>query len=147
MQRSPPGDVWHQPAAPPQGFTILIAERNDHFRETIRRVLASYEQCTVVGEATTFSQALVEIRAHMPDLVLVDLNLVPKGAFKALRRMAGQFPDIKIAVLLPDYTPEYRSAARTHGALYCVGKDHLEEHLAWVIFDAKEKSTTGARSI
>jgi hypothetical protein len=39
----------------------------------------------------------------------------------------------KVAVLLSDYTPEYRAAAHARGAFACIDKQHLEEHLAWAI--------------
>lgn len=112
---------------------ILIAERNRYFRETIRRVVERYEQCTVVGEASALPQAIAMISECHPDLVLLDPNLSDKGRFSALRRLLTLFPSLKVAVLLSDYTSEYRSAVHAHGGSFSVAKDHLEEHLAWII--------------
>lgn len=112
---------------------IVIVERNSLFRETIRRVLERYNECTIVGEASDLAQATASIRQHQPDLVLLDLSLAPRGGFAALRRLTNQFPTTRFAALLSEYTPEYRSAVHAHGGFYCIAKDHLEEHLAWII--------------
>jgi len=116
---------------------VFIAEANSHFGETIRRVLANHHDCSVVGEAATLPEATHQLAIASPDLVLLDLNLLPTGGLKVLRQVVRLVPNAKIAVLLSDYTPEYRAAARVHGASYCIGKDHLEEHLAWIIADAR----------
>lgn len=116
---------------------IFIAEANLHFGETIRQVLAAHRDCSIVGEAATLQEATLQLATASPDLVLLDLNLLPTGGLKVLRQVARHLPNAKIAVLLSDYTPEYRAAARVHGASYCISKDHLEEHLAWIIADAR----------
>ena len=127
----------NQTTAEARAVRVFIAEANSHFGETIRQVLANHRDCAIVGEAATLQEATLGLATASPDLVLLDLNLLPTGGLKVLRQLARHLPHARIAVLLSDYTPEYRAAARVHGAFYCIGKDHLEEHLAWIIADAR----------
>lgn len=112
---------------------IVIAEKNPLFRETIRRVLERHSGCTIVAEVSSLAETAASISEHQPALVLLDLSLAPRGGFAALRRLSLQFPQTRFAALLSEYTPEYRSAVHAHGGFYCIAKDHLEEHLAWII--------------
>ena len=116
---------------------VLVADRNAHYRETIRRVLDRYANCSVVAEACTLTEAATRATERSPDLVLLDFDLVAHEKVARLRKLAQTFPDLRVVVLLDEDSPDYRRAVQDRWGYLCVAKDRVEEHLAWIIADIK----------
>jgi len=128
------------PAALARGdstIRVLLADRNAHYRETLRRVLERYPECTVVGEATALTEAVAIARANSPDLVLLDFDVVAREKVGLVRKIEEEFPHVQVVVLLSDYSRDYREAVQVRWGYLCVAKDRVEEHLAWIISDVK----------
>jgi DNA-binding NarL/FixJ family response regulator len=77
--------------------TVLIVDDHPSFRTSARRVLedAGYE---VIAEAPDGASALAAIRAHRPDVVLLDIQLPDIDGFDVAARVTGQ-DDAPIVVL------------------------------------------------
>ena len=116
---------------------VLVADRNAHYRDTIRRVLDRYGGCEVAGEASTFSEAVAVAAQRTPDLVLLDFDLVAREKVGRVRKVANRFPDLRVVILLSDYSQDYREAVQVRWGYLCVAKDRVEEHLAWIIGEVK----------
>ena len=112
---------------------VLVADKNAHFRETVRRVLARIGRCAVCGEAATIAEVIQGVTTSSVDLLLLDIDMVTQDRLAELNRLAKRLPEVKVAVLLSDDTPEYRAAVRRHGDHFCVAKDSLEEQLPPVL--------------
>ncbi len=112
---------------------VLVADKNAHFRETVRRVLARIGRCAVCGEAATIAEVIQGVTTSPVDLLLLDIDMVTQDRLAELNRLAKRLPHVKVAVLLSDDTPEYRAAVRRHGDHFCVAKDSLEEQLPPVL--------------
>jgi CheY-like chemotaxis protein len=65
--------------------TVLVVEDNEDNRALVVKVLTrhGYE----VVEAVSGEQALAQVRARPPDLILMDLNLAGMSGFEATRRL------------------------------------------------------------
>lgn len=118
-----------------QPLRLLIVEPHGPLREALKRLLELYRGCSVVGEAKDREDTLAQVAALRPDLVIFDLTLA--GGLATLGDLVGRFPQVKVAVLLSDYTREYQAAALARGAFACIDKQHLEEHLAWTIAEGR----------
>ncbi len=116
---------------------VLVADRNAHYRETIRRVLDRYGNCAVVAEACTLTEAATRAMEGSPDLVLLDYGLVAHERVARLRKLAQAFPELRVVVLLDEDSPDYRRAVQDRWGYLCVAKDRVEEHLAWIIADIR----------
>jgi DNA-binding NarL/FixJ family response regulator len=116
-----------------QRIHVLVADKTAHFRETVRRVLARLGRCVVSGEAATVPEVIAKVSASHIDLVLLDIDMVTSDRLADLKRLAKRLPDLKVAVLLSDDTPEYREAVQLHGAHFSVAKDSLEDQLPHVL--------------
>ncbi len=116
---------------------VLIADKNAHYRETLRQVLNRYGKCEVVGEASTFSEAAALATEKSPDLVLLDFDIVAREKVGRVRKVADRFPDLRVVVLLSDYSADYREAVQVRWGYLCVAKDQVEEHLAWILGEVK----------
>ncbi len=126
-----------RPGGGDDGIRILVADRSAHYRETIRRVLDGYDNCTIVGEASNLAEAVVLATEAHPDLVLLDFDLVANEKVARVKKLAETFPDLRVVVLLTDYSPDYRQAVQVRWGYLCLAKDRVEEHLAWIIADIK----------
>lgn len=63
---------------------ILIVDDENLVREQIKHVLKSVSDIVLVGEAGSVSEALLAIRLHKPDLLLLDVELADGTGFDVL---------------------------------------------------------------
>ena len=117
---------------------VLVADKNAHFRETIRRVLTRLGRCVVSGEASTIAEVVSQVPGSRIDLLLLDVDMVTQDRLAELKSLAEQLPDLKVAVLLSDDKPEYREAVRLHGGHYSVAKDGIEDQLPPVLNSVRQ---------
>ena len=68
---------------------ILIADRQEMFREALRRLLESETDFSVVGETDDGERLTALAASQKPDVLLMDLNLRKRPGIEALREMAG----------------------------------------------------------
>jgi DNA-binding NarL/FixJ family response regulator len=82
---------------------ILIADDHPVFRYGLRILLQEESQVKplfeVIGEATTGQEAIDQVIAHKPDVVLMDLNMPGLNGIEATRRILAIAPQTKILVL------------------------------------------------
>ena len=64
---------------------ILIADDHDSFRSGLRAVLGTADGLVVVGEAASGSEAVNQVAALHPDVVLMDLAMPGLGGIEAGR--------------------------------------------------------------
>ena len=121
---------------------VVLADDHDLVRTCIRALLSSHG-IDVVAEAEDGRALLREVRAHRPDLALVDVSMPLLDGIEATRRIAKLSPETRIVVLTmhPDDLLARRAcAAGAHG--YVV-KDETPEQLIDVI----ERVASGERCI
>ncbi|MEM7615566.1 MAG: response regulator transcription factor [Pseudomonadota bacterium] len=102
---------------------ILIADDHPLVVEGVRGVLETYETLSVVSTAANGEEALSAFDLHMPDVVLMDLNMPGMNGLAATEILLERHPDARILILSMHDTPEYISTALRHGARGYVLKD------------------------
>jgi DNA-binding NarL/FixJ family response regulator len=80
-------------------------------------------------EAATGEEALLRLRQHRPDLILLDLNLPGVGGLELLRRMRDEATDIRIVVLSMHAEPLYVRRAMELGASGYLSKNASADEL------------------
>jgi DNA-binding NarL/FixJ family response regulator len=68
--------------------TVLIVDDHPSFRATARMLLEC-DGWTVVGEAATGAEAIVQARALHPQLILLDVNLPDTDGFAVAAELCG----------------------------------------------------------
>ncbi len=72
-------------------FKTLIVDDEPLARMRMRRLLESYSDLvTIVGEASTGSEAVAQIRALHPDLVFLDIQMPDKNGFDVLKEIDSE---------------------------------------------------------
>ncbi len=78
-------------------FTILIADRNPHVRELLKRELASAGYRIHLAKT---AQEVVELafKAESPDLLIMDPDLPDNGTLAPLRRLKERIPTLPLVL-------------------------------------------------
>ena len=89
---------------------VLLADDHQILRDGIRRGLEAAGE-TVVGEADNGEEAVELVRSTTPDIVLMDLSMPVLDGVSATRRIAEEFPQVKVVVLTMHDDPQRTRAA------------------------------------
>ena len=80
-------------------ITVLIVDDHELSRLGNRLVLDSVDDITVVGEAATGEEAVAQVEALKPDIVLMDVRMPGMGGIEATRLITGASMDVRVVVL------------------------------------------------
>lgn len=107
---------------------IVVADDHPLFRGGVVLTLQEHGNFAVVAQATTADEAIAQVEAHMPDVVLLDISM-PGSGIAAAGEIARRFPAVAIVMLTASESDEDLLAALKAGArgyaLKGVGADEL----------------------
>lgn len=111
-------------------MTILIADDNQRFRQSVTRYLQSKipDHHTICEARDGGEAALLYERIH-PDWVLMDIAMEPVDGLAGSRAILSAHPEAKIIILTNYDDPDYRNAAKQAGTVAFILKDHLADLL------------------
>src|SRR6476661_1776129 len=98
--------------------SVVLAEDQPMVRAGFRALLDSRDDIEVVGEAATGAQALDQVRALDPDVVIMDIRMPEMDGLEATRRITSD-PDLRstrVLVLTTFELDEYVFGALDAGA-------------------------------
>jgi two-component system, NarL family, invasion response regulator UvrY len=108
-----------------QATTVMIVDDQLPFRMAARSVVGVTPGFEVVGEAKSGEEAVEQVEALHPDLILMDINMDGISGIEATRRIITDHPETRV-ILLSTYDAEDLPAdARTCGALGYVHKEQF----------------------
>lgn len=104
---------------------IRILLVDDHYvtRCGIRLMLSSASDIEVVGEAASVSQAMQELEACEPDVVLLDLSLPDGSGLDFLKHLRARYPKIQVLVMSMQAEHIYAVRSLKQGAAGFLSKD------------------------
>ena len=80
-------------------INILLVDDHELVRTGISRIIDDVRGMKVVGEAESGEEAVKWCRSHVPDVVLLDMNMPGIGGLDAMHRILRINEDIKIIML------------------------------------------------
>jgi DNA-binding NarL/FixJ family response regulator len=95
---------------------LLIVEDHAAVRAGIRALLEKAEDIEVVGEAIDGGQAVEMANQHLPDFILLDMELPVLRGDEVMRRTLSSHPEVRILVLSSYNDPEYIKGMLAGGA-------------------------------
>jgi DNA-binding LytR/AlgR family response regulator len=106
----------------------LIVDDEPIARRVLREVLETVPDVVIVGEAENGKQALQQIAALQPDLVLLDLQMPVVGGFEVVRKLAGgHLPVVVIITAFDQHAIEAFEAGAVDYLLKPVGEERLRQ--------------------
>ncbi|MBO6896790.1 MAG: response regulator transcription factor [Shimia sp.] len=127
---------------------VMIVDDHPMVAEGIESILESYDDIKVVGTLTNGREAVDQLPALHPDVVLMDLNMPEIGGLTATEMLLEMDPDLRVLILSMHDSPEYISTALSHGAMGYVLKDVPTEEIKTAIdavMSGKKYLCTGAK--
>jgi len=102
---------------------VLIVDDHPMVAEGIQSILESYDDILVVGTLGNGLDAVDQVGALAPDVILMDLNMPKLGGLSATEMVLERAPETRIVILSMHDNPEYISSALSHGAMGYILKD------------------------
>ncbi|MEP0232066.1 response regulator transcription factor [Roseibium sp.] len=102
---------------------VLLADDHELVRDGIRARLAQTETLEVVGEATNGREAVEQVEALRPDIILMDVSMPIMNGLDAANEIRKRFPETSILVLSIYDNPEYVRGVVQAGARGYILKD------------------------
>jgi len=78
---------------------VMIVDDHAVVRAGVVAILARHPDVAVVAEASSGDEALLQFRAHRPDVTLVDLTMPGMDGVATIRAIRAEFPDGRFVVL------------------------------------------------
>ena len=78
---------------------IIIVDDHQLFREGVKRILDFENSFVVVAEGDDGSEVTSLYERHMPDVVLMDINMPRMNGVEATENLISAFPDAKVIML------------------------------------------------
>lgn len=78
---------------------MFIVEDSEAMRENLRTMLSEFRDVSIVGYAAEEADAIEHINALLPDVVILDLNLLSGSGIAVLKSIKKNHAEIKTMVL------------------------------------------------
>ena len=95
---------------------IVVADDEAMVRAGVKAILAADADITVVAEAGDGREAVESVRAHRPDLVLLDIRMPKMDGITAAGEIRRLVPETEVIMLTTFGEDEYIAAALSQGA-------------------------------
>lgn len=118
---------------PLSSIRIFLVEDHVVMRAGLRLLLESQPGLTVVGEATTYDEALTATASVQPDTIVLDLDLGGESIVEGIPALLAAAPQARVLVLTGLRDPDVHRQAVSLGAMGVVLKDKATEVLLQAI--------------
>jgi DNA-binding NarL/FixJ family response regulator len=108
---------------------VVLADDHTLMRAGIRSLCESVPGVKVVAEAGDGNAALEMVRAHLPDVVLMDINMPQLSGLAAASRVQQEFPEVRVIMLTMHAGEDFVQAAFKAGASGYLLKDSAPPEL------------------
>jgi DNA-binding NarL/FixJ family response regulator len=112
---------------------VVLVDDHAVVRSGLRLLLDAEKDIETVGEAGTAGEAVLEVRARKPDVVLMDVVLPDKTGIEATPDVLKEAPDAKVLILSMQDDPRYVREAFAAGASGYVLKEAADSEVVGAV--------------
>lgn len=95
---------------------VVVVDDHAVVRSGLRMLLDAEADLEVVGDAGNAREAVFEVRAKQPDVILLDVAMPDESGIDALPKLLHETPDAKVLMLSMEDDPSYVREAFASGA-------------------------------
>ena len=117
---------------------ILIVDDVPQVREDLRTVLTLACEAEIVGEAADGLEAMRQVDALLPEIILMDLEMPHMDGYQATQQIKAHHPTCRVVALTIHGYPEARQQAEQAGVDAFIVKGEPVENLIRAIYAKKE---------
>jgi two-component system, NarL family, response regulator NreC len=114
---------------------IVVVDDHAVVRSGLRLLLNAEDDMEVVGDAGNARDAIFEVRAAKPDVVLLDVVMPGESGIEALPQVLHEAPEAKVLMLSMQDDPNYVREAFAAGASGYVLKEAVDAEVVAAIRD------------
>jgi len=112
---------------------VAIVDDQKILTEGLKMILSSDPDIDVVATGSNGKEALIICKTHLPDVVLMDIQMPIMNGVESTRRIKNDFPSVRVLVLTTFDEDEYIFDAIKHGASGYLLKDTPPTEIAQAI--------------
>lgn len=124
-----------------KNINIGIADDHRLFREGIRMIVSEMPGIALCLEATDGEELLDQLATTSVDIVLLDLEMKKINGIETLKKIRGQYPDVKVIILSMHTEPGMINHLMKLGANGYLVKDTQKDELEKAIHEVSNKGT------
>ena len=117
----------------PPTIRVLCVDDHRIVRDGLALIISREPDMAVVASAANAQEAVVQFKAHLPDVTLMDLRLGCTSGIQAIQAIRREYPDARIIVLTMYEGDEDIHQALAAGAATYLLKDTLSDDLIHVV--------------
>jgi DNA-binding NarL/FixJ family response regulator len=103
--------------------SVLVVEDQQVLASALEIAIGTQPDLDCVGTAATVEDALAQMAACKPDVVLMDIQLPGTDGIEGTRRISASYSGVSILILTAGATPQRLAAAAAAGAAGFLAKD------------------------
>jgi len=117
---------------------VVVVDDHAVVRSGLRRVLDAEADIEVVAEAGSVRDAVFEVRAHKPDVIVMDVVMPGQSGIEGTPLVLHEAPDAKVLVLSMQDYPRYVREAFAAGAKGYVLKEAADTDVVDAVREVSE---------
>lgn len=108
---------------------VLVVDDNESIRRSIRLILRSQGDIEVVCEAIDGADAVLKIREHQPDVVLLDITMPNMDGLAVAEIIKTEFPSVQVLIVSQHDSRGFQWAALAAGVSGYIIKSNVGRDL------------------
>lgn len=109
-------------------YSVLVADKHPLYREGLARIIDSWDEFSVAGDASDGIEVIDKARMLSPDIVLMDAGLAHVDGMEVTGTLAKECPDAAVVLLAMDPSQEDLLSAIVSGVRGYLLKDtHVKD--------------------
>ena len=116
-----------------QRIRILLVDDHPVVRQGLRKILSTFDEISIEGEACSGREAIQVAHEIKPDVVLMDISMPEMNGIEATTILRRDLPDVKVLALSMHENASYVKQALKAGARGYILKDSAPKDLVAAI--------------
>lgn len=110
-------------------INIVVVDDHPLMQEGVKIVVDNSIDMKVTGKATNWGELLEVLNDHIPDIVILDINMPDKSGLDILKDLQNQHPHLPVLILSMHSEERFAVRALKAGAMGYLNKSSITEEL------------------